>query len=138
MISLICRMPESSLHASLFPLLVFTLSKAGKILNPRSPRFFLRSIFIPSPFATQRASLVFARVFCRRFSAEGPRERDNERRVFRMAADDRESFYESFPVFVFTREERRSRSRRKASRVCRGDAVEIRRPLSAAVNTRII
>lgn len=57
-----------------------------------------------------------------------------------MAADGRESFYESFPVFVLTREERRSRSRGKTGLARRGDAVavEIRRPLSAAVNTRII
>lgn len=121
------------------PRLVFILSKVGKILNARFTRSFLRSAFIPTPFATERASLVFARLLSA-ILLRGNEEGDGHRkgRVFRIAANGRESFYESFPVFVFTREKRRSRSCRKAWLARHGDAIEIRQPLSAAVNTRII
>lgn len=82
------------------------LSKAGEILNTRSPRFFLKAAFIVIPFDPSGIPPVYAGLL-----STIPRERregrgqapERGRRVFRVEADGRESFYESSPVFVFTR-----------------------------------
>lgn len=55
---------------------------------------------------------MFARIFCRR--ENGEREADTEGRVFWIKVDGREGFYETFPVFVFTREERQTRAEKPA------------------------
>lgn len=52
---------------------------------------------------------MFARIFCRgKKTGERDARADTEGWIFRMKVDGREGSYESFPVFVFTREKRQT------------------------------